>query len=297
MKPAPKIVIGWLLACAVGMVIGAAVTYRVISQRGGLSIQAFATDKREVLIGDKVTFSWNVTGASMVAFRFVHLPTGSNGDLWEWVYTDAEAVGLPASGQWSYEVPGNLPDTRFKFEIEGEDAAGNKIAARSEEISIKYRPCFDGTADCATEPVQTRAIFQPFERGYMLWREDTHTIYVIGNAPSGAPHFVEGWRTYEDTWAADQTFTLADTPPAGLLMPQGRFIKILAINPDLLGEIGWATAPETAFEATVQQTRNYCNMFCNMSLITKLADGRILRLTAEDSALQQGHVWQFVAAS
>jgi hypothetical protein len=294
--PAPKTIFGWLLACAIGVGIGAVATYLATPYRG-LAIQAFSADKQEVLIGEKVTFSWNVTGASRVAFRFVHLPTGSNGDLWEQVYTDVSAGGLSASGQWSYEVPTNLPDTRFKFEIEGADEAGNKIAARSEEFSIKYRPCFDGTDGCATVPVQTKAMFQPFERGYMLWREDTHTIYVIGNAPSGAPHFVEGWRSYEDTWAADQTYMLADTPSTGLLMPQGRFVKILADNPDLLGEVGWATAPETVFEATMQQTRNFCNMFCNMSLLTKLADGRILRLTAGDSVLQEGHVWQFVEAA
>jgi hypothetical protein len=159
------------MACAVGILIGAGATYLITSNRG-LHIQSFSADRSQVLIGEKVTFRWNISGATHVAFRFVHLPTGSDGDLWEWVYTDVSAGGLPPRGEWSYNVPIDLPDMRFKFEIEGSDEAGNKVAARSDEITVNYRPCFDDTPDCATAPIQTRVMLQAFEHGFMVRREE-----------------------------------------------------------------------------------------------------------------------------
>ncbi len=289
--PAPKTIVGWLLACAVGVLTGSLATY-IFTSNQGIHIQSFLVDTQAVVIGDKVTFSWNVTGATEVAFRFVHLPTGSNGDLWEWVYPDAAVGGLPLTGQWSYDVPIDLSASRFKFEIEAADERGNKVATRSNEITVKYRPCFDGTNECATPPVQTQVTLQAFEHGYMLRRVDTQTIYVLTSNPDAeTTHVVIGWKAFADTWAADQRFELADQPPSGYLLPQARFTKIIASNYGLQHDLGWAVAPEITFEATIQQTRIACSAMCSPMLMIQMEDGRVLRLSAGDSALQAGHVW------
>ncbi|MEZ4671906.1 MAG: hypothetical protein R3E39_28715 [Anaerolineae bacterium] len=294
--PTRKTWMAVLLAAAFGALLGAAATYALLTTRG-LRVQSFTADRQQVLVGDSVTFSWNVQDAAQVAFRFVHLPTGSHGDLWESVRPELLSGSLPPVGQWSYTVPLDLVDTRFKFEIEGMDEAGNKVATRSGIITVSYWPCFaEAAVDCVTPPTQVIAMLQPFEHGYMLWRGDTTTVYVLA-APPDTPHALIGWKAYPDTWAADQSFTLASQPPAGLLQPHGRFTKILADYPELLADIGWATEPEVQFNATLQQTRIVCSTSCSPALYIKLADARIIQLAASQPTLEQGYIWNVLPAS
>ncbi len=294
--PTLKTIALLLAACAVGILIGAVATFVVINKRE-MHIQSFSADTQEVLIGDKVTFRWSISGATEAALRFVHMPTGSNGDLWEYVQPEVIAGNLPANGEWSYTLAPESTDSYFKFEVEGSDEAGNKVAARSDIINVKNRACFTGTDQCATETIQTRATLQTFERGFMLQREDTQTIYVIVTDPvPDKPHVLIGWQAYPDTWAEGESFSLEGQPPSGGVQPNLRFNKIMAINTGLQDDLGWATALETFFEATIQQTRKLCNSGCSPSLLIQLADGRVLRLTASYSELQQGYAWQIVPA-
>ncbi len=298
MKIAPRTLLGLVITCVFGMAIGAASTYLILTRRE-LRIESFTADTTQVLIGDKVTFTWNVTGASGVAFRFVHLPTGSHGDLWEYVVPEITVGGLPPSGQWSYTVPTDLIDRRFKFEIEGADDAGNKVAARSGQITVQYRPCLDGGEECATPPTQTQVMLQSFEHGFMLWREDEKRVYVLTrDLTPDQPHFIIGWRAFDDTWAPDQHFTLAEQPPDGLLLPHGRFVKILVQYPELLGDVGGATETESSFEATVQLTHNQCGAYCGPTMLIQVGDGHILRLSAaSEPDFRQGYVWQMTPES
>jgi hypothetical protein len=91
-------------------------------------------------------------------------------------------------------------------------------------------------------------------------------------------------------------FELGEQPPVGLLPPEPRFNKIIAMTDGLLADLGWATAPETTFDSTIQQTRTVCSMAvgCTPMLLIQLDNGRVLHLAASDSALQQGRVWQIV---
>lgn len=292
MKIAPKTLVSLVIACAVGVVIGTVLTYLVLTRQGPY-IQSFTADRAQVLIGEKVTFTWDVAGASDVAFRFVHLPTQSHGDLWEYVVPEVTAGNLPPSGEWSYTVPTDLIDRRFKFEIEGSDPAGNKVAARSSEITVEYRPCLDGSDECATPPTSTQAMMQSFEHGFMLWREDEKRVYVLTrDLTPDQPHLVIGWQAFDDTWAPAQHFELAGEPPSGLRLPHPRFVKILALNPDLLNDLGWATAAETPFEATTQLTHNQCGAYCGQTILMQLDDQRLLRLSApSEPDFRQGYVW------
>lgn len=292
--PRLKTIIGLVIACAVGILIGSAATYGIMSNRG-MRIDSFSADSQDVVIGDKVTFRWSINGATEAAFRFVHMPTGSNGDLWEYVQPDVLAGNLPPTGEWSFTVPPESTYTYFKFEVEGSDVNGNKVAARSNVIDVKFRPCFTGTDECATEPKQAQATIQTFEHGLMLQREDTQTIYVMVSDPQpDKPHVVIGWKAYPDTWAEGQSFELVGQPSAGQQQPIGRFQKVIAMDYGLQDDLGWATVPETVFEATIQQTRNACTYACSPTLLIKLNDGRILRLSASYDDLQQGYVWQIV---
>lgn len=87
---------------------------------------------------------------------------------------------------------------------------------------------------------------QPFERGWMFWREDTRQIYALP--------FNQPYSRFADTWAEDQPLYScpdigpAETPPT----PQRGFGKVWCNNPQLRERLGQATDTERGFEATLQ---------------------------------------------
>lgn len=99
---------------------------------------------------------------------------------------------------------------------------------------------------CAVESGKsTWAAFQPFERGSMLWRQDTQEIDVL--------HDDGTWRAYEDTWDESQPTHDPDlVPPAGLYQPMRGFGKVWREQPGVEAGIGWATEGESGLEAVIQ---------------------------------------------
>ncbi|GEM_PF-1800064 len=117
-----------------------------------------------------------------------------------------------------------------------------------------------------------RSVFmasQPFQRGRMLWRSDTRTIYVL---------FQDGtWQAFADTWQEGQpTQDPTLVPPAGLYQPIrgfGRLWREELGGPD--AAIGWATAPESGRSGRVQRwTRGLLLGFGLADRVVLLADGR-----------------------
>ena len=96
--------------------------------------------------------------------------------------------------------------------------------------------------------------WEPFQRGYMWWREDQDRAYVLhwknGTNPSAGD-----WHTGGDTWKWDGSFPDGHglTPPAGLLEPVRGFGFVwynFLGGPD--SPIGWATDAEKGFCARIQ---------------------------------------------
>ncbi|MBC7223911.1 MAG: exo-alpha-sialidase, partial [Anaerolineae bacterium] len=92
---------------------------------------------------------------------------------------------------------------------------------------------------CPLEAEQaTWAAWQPFERGAMLWLEQTREIWVLEDDGH--------WERFADTWMEDQPESDPNlVPPPGLLQPIRGFGKVWR---ELLGgpaaAVGWALAPE-----------------------------------------------------
>lgn len=92
----------------------------------------------------------------------------------------------------------------------------------------------------------TPAAWEPFERGLMLWREDLNLIYVLG--PDGI------WISTGDTWReGDEPYDAAIVPPAGYYQPVSGFGKTWRGRPGIRETLGWATAEEKGFTATIQE--------------------------------------------
>jgi hypothetical protein len=96
--------------------------------------------------------------------------------------------------------------------------------------------------------------WQPFERGYMWWRQDIDWAYVI-HWQDGADPQKGDWTTGGESWKWDDSFP----DGRGLVPPAGRFEPVRGFGFvwfNFLGgpsaQIGWGTDREKGFCANVQ---------------------------------------------
>jgi serine/threonine-protein kinase len=96
--------------------------------------------------------------------------------------------------------------------------------------------------------------WEPFQRGYMWWREDEDRTYVLSWKGGTNPSLGE-WQTGGDAWKWDGSFPDGRglTPPAGLFEPVRGFGYVWF---NFLGgpgsPIGWATDTEKGFCSRIQ---------------------------------------------
>jgi len=209
---------------------------------------AFIAEQLEAYPKDTITLRWNIPGASNIALHFVHLPTGSHGDLWERVYPETLAAGQPAQGTFTYTLP-LFPEMRFQFQLDAVDSAGKSISLRTKTVQPKYYPCAPETEArlsmrCVTPATNINVIVQKFEKGYMLWRSDTNVIVVI----------LGPWKAYPNQWQSGEVVTITETPPDGKIAPKDRFAKLWSTDVEVRKQLGWAEAAEVSYDTTIQTT-------------------------------------------
>lgn len=91
----------------------------------------------------------------------------------------------------------------------------------------------------------TWATWQTFERGNMLWREDTKTILSL--TASGT------WRSTPDRWNGEELGSPYGSPPAGLAAPLSGFGFVWTNDARLFAALGWATDQERGTCLIVQR--------------------------------------------
>src|SRR4051812_17229487 len=104
-------------------------------------------------------------------------------------------------------------------------------------------------AEETTDPITTTIAFQPFQHGYMLWREDVDKITVVyadiltrpGARCRGASRAPGG----------EQAFASPAAPP-GLMVPERGFGWLYKADSQLAQELGYATADETSRFAEIR---------------------------------------------
>jgi hypothetical protein len=89
--------------------------------------------------------------------------------------------------------------------------------------------------------VTTQAAYQPYGQGLMVWRQDTGTIYVFG---LGLGYYPQS--SYEGL--PDNVCT--DLAP-GVICPINGFGRIWGNEPYIRRTLGWPTAGEQAYTATI----------------------------------------------
>lgn len=94
-------------------------------------------------------------------------------------------------------------------------------------------------------------------RSLMIWRSDTHFIYVIDGQDTDASEGV--LLIYPDTWTESQPTIHPDcaamTPPTGYELPVRGFGKVWCVH-HLWDPVGWPADPEAAVSLLIQPTEH-----------------------------------------
>jgi hypothetical protein len=98
--------------------------------------------------------------------------------------------------------------------------------------------------DCAVQSKGILGAQQLFQNGMMLWREDTHEIWVIMNNSTKL-------EVFEDTYVDGEADPTA-SPPSTFFVPKRGFGKVWAQLGSEKSALGWGTGPEAQISLTIQ---------------------------------------------
>jgi len=257
-------------------------------QQGTPRILSFTANRTEAQPGDTITLSWTSIG-------------GATATLLEPVcctYTSSPVTTQPLNGSLSFELRIGVERDSFAYVL----TVQNDTASDSETVHVRL-PCpdryfFTTTRDdleCpAAAPQTSPAAEQRFEHGRMIWLESQRRIYVLwgdGQPPApGAPP--DGFLVFDDTWQSGEPESDPTIiPPSGLYQPRRGFGKVWRSWPEVRAGLGWAIAPEQAFDGVYQRgwktclLQNHdgsyrsCSGPSNDFQYLRAADGRVIRLT------------------
>lgn len=138
-------------------------------------------------------------------------------------------------------------------EVEEEEGLAIQEPTSDDCDDLFFDPTFEAedSSWCSVAATQrVSAIIQSFEGGYMLWHGGLDTVYILRRDSAA----VDGGLS--EPWSGRIHDGLAlPEPPAGRYLPDTRFLPYWnPINDDLrFPDIGWATAPASAYTMRVQQ--------------------------------------------
>jgi hypothetical protein len=116
--------------------------------------------------------------------------------------------------------------------------------------------------------ISTGGVYQPFENGWMFWREDIREIYVVYR--SGWANYLDTWQEGQDEYSCPETGAPSQTPPT----PKRGFGKVWCELGGPNAAIGWALAAETGYTMQIR-------VFSNGDMEVLDPDGRVFTLRAD----------------
>lgn len=236
-------------------------------------IEAF-TATSEVVSGSygarRVTFSWQTSGATHVTI--INPETGHF----------AESRSVEADGTLVIEtVQTAVPNPTMRIEARNEVTGEVRTATVQMVWPCPY-PYFVAVDEpnCAEPVVEAEAVYQSFERGFMVRVPTTNpyhleppSIYVFDDTGQV--------RWYVDGWAEGQPESdPALVPPVGLLQPVRGFGKLWRENSWLSDSLGWATAMEGGYNVELQHSLHQSAPASYL----RLPNGRVVRLVLADGS-------------
>jgi hypothetical protein len=224
-------------------------------------IYSFTAVPQTVSPGSSVTVNWSAEGES--ALLCVVFVGG---------YTD-NCYEVAVSGSYTVLVEDDFRSSMF-LELAVSNATGQQTTT---SIYIEL-DCpdewwfFDNPPDnCpARDAADSLAAAQYFEGGWMLWVEESNTIYAFYEPQRSYSPFYDGFADPDDPAADNDDYN----PPDGFFVPKRGFGLVWHDYSYVRDMLGWALAPEFGFETTYQaDTDPY-----NQHIYVVDPDGRIVVL-------------------
>lgn len=132
---------------------------------------------------------------------------------------------------------------------QGDAPAGGAEGSSAASASVQIDACTtstdqrliahwdQATLGCATAPAAyVWAAWQAFERGAMLWREDTHRIYVLGGDGT--------WSSTADVWDGSPLSGRRGAPPTSRQAPERGIGYVWENDDSIFNTLGWAVDKE-----------------------------------------------------
>jgi len=134
-----------------------------------------------------------------------------------------------------------VQDAKFKYQMEPVN-----LTTLSDTTACSYRFFFGSEQGCPSgETTEVQAAYQPYEKGFMIWRSDPDEFYVF---VSGGAMFVYN-SSFIETIPNNPR---VDTPPTGLVKPVSGFGRIWSYFDRLPDQLGWATTNEVGYKSRIQ---------------------------------------------
>lgn len=231
---------------------------------GMVRVEYFTTDATSAAAGDVITLYWAVQGADLAT---IYRLEGESAP-----FERGQAWRVPRSGSLRAAVRPN-PDGIARFALvvsNGVEEIAQElqiVASCSEEWFFQPPPT---DAGCPTAPATASlAVYQPFERGALFWIAEGRIIYALfndGRAPA--------WLSLSDEYRDGEPESDPSlSPPEGLQQPVRGFGLAWRSRETLRQRLGWATAPESAFETQLQRGAS--------ALFLRDRDGKVVGLYGE----------------
>lgn len=209
---------------------GRDITYLSLAPVAGARIVSFTAEPNPAEPGGSITVSWQVEGTQYALLTVLDSATNQPlAIVQELSTTGTTTVQVPATGTSEIRLILHAANLTTNYPV--------NMYARLAEATI--------TVSLAKSQarITTQAAFQQYYQGFMIWRADTGAIYVFGLGMGSYPQ--SSYAGLPDNDCA------GSPPPAGFVCPINGFGRVWANNTDTRQYMGWATAPEQSYQATI----------------------------------------------
>ena len=223
-------------------------------------VRSFTASPDPIERGGTVTLTWDAPGAETVGITRLS-PSGD-------IFLEPEALNLPARGSIDLQVPDNYVES-VKYYLGALGTGGNLAKAY---VTVAVICSYDEyiAPRCPLTQDHPWAAYEPFERGHMIWREDTSEIYVL---------YDDGdYETHADTWQEGDPVMIPGTPPPGLYAPVRGFGNLYASQPQIRERLGWATEEEDGYTMWVETIAGGSGRYPGISTYFTLPDSTVVNL-------------------
>ncbi|MBI5957688.1 MAG: hypothetical protein HY866_03065, partial [Chloroflexi bacterium] len=197
-------------------------------------IVSFAANPTTVNPGSAVTLSWEVIGTGGVTIEQAvpNVPGTS-------VVVNAQ------SPKGSAEI--YLPDfAAYSVTFTLYSASRTSTAQAKVEVYCPTAFFFGEGDGCpSSQVIETGAVYQSFENGSMVWRQDTNEVYVFFSDNTAAYFLERDYANLPDP-------QIPEAPPLDRQAPGSGFGKVWANAPGVRAKLGWALDVEQGYNTRAQ---------------------------------------------